>query len=508
MAKWILILAGLFIHSVSGSPPNIILIFADDLGYGDLGCYGHPTSHTPNLDMMAAKGLRFTDFYTTGAVCSPSRASILTGRYQTRSGVYPGVFYPSSRGGLPLSEVTVAEVLKSQGYETAMVGKWHLGYGINGTFLPTRQGFQHFLGVPFSHDQGPCQSLTCFPPNTRCYGTCDLGEALLPVFMNEKIIQQPVNFIDLVPLYQEFSKSFIREAAQNQKPFFLYFASHHTHYPQFASAKYTGHSPRGRYGDALLEFDGSVGELLQAVWENGIQNNTLFFFTSDNGPETMRMERGGSSGLLKCGKSTTYEGGMREPAIAYWHSKIKPGVTSKLASVLDILPTFASLAGAPLPNKTLDGYDLSKLLLNGGESPRNTFHYYPPSIDPAKGIFALRFGKYKAHFYTQGAFHSETTPDADCHITAGLTAHDPPLLFDLDTDPAENYNLLKGGRVPKDLEPVLNMILQERDRFQNSMEYGESQTNLGKDPSLRPCCNPECTPKPNCCRCQEGRSQK
>ncbi|XP_075455358.1 arylsulfatase A isoform X2 [Ascaphus truei] len=503
MAFWILFLVGSLLPPAAADPPNIILIFADDMGYGDLGCYGHPTSHTPNLDRMAARGLRFTDFYTNGAVCSPSRAGLLTGRYQTRSGVYPGVFYPSSRGGLPLSEVTIAEVLQPRGYVTAMVGKWHLGLGLNGTFLPTRQGFQHFLGVPYSHDQGPCQHLVCFPPDTPCVGTCDLGEALLPLFLQEKIVQQPVNFTELVSLYQDFSKVFIRAAVHEQKPFFLYYASHHTHYPQFAGARYSGRSPRGRYGDALLELDGAVGELLDTVWASGVQNNTLVIFTSDNGPETMRMERGGSSGLLKCGKSTTYEGGLREPAIAYWEGRIQPGVTAELASTLDILPTLAALAGAALPNITLDGSDLSRLLLHGDTSPRTTVHYYPPSPDPERGIYALRLGRYKAHFYTQGAFHSETTPDADCHVTARLTAHDPPLLFDLHTDPAENYDLLKRG-VPQDLVPLLNKMLQERDQFQRSMGYAESQTDKGKDPVLRPCCNPQCTPKPSCCRCEVG----
>lgn len=502
MTPCIIFLLGCLLYHAAASPdpPNIILIFADDLGYGDLGCYGHPTSRTPNLDILAARGLRFTDFYTTGAVCSPSRASLLTGRFQTRSGVYPGVFYPSSLGGLPLSETTIAEVLQSRGYVTAMAGKWHLGLGPNGTFLPTRQGFQHFLGVPYSHDQGPCQNLICFPPDTRCYGTCDLGETLLPVFIDEKILEQPVNFTALVPLYEQFSKEFIHNAVSQKKPFFLYYASHHTHYPQFASARYTGQSLRGKYGDALLEFDGTVGELVKSVWDMGIQNNTLIIFTSDNGPETMRKERGGSSGLLKCGKSTTYEGGLREPAIMYWEGKIKPGVTSELASTLDILPTVASLAGAPLPKVTLDGYDLSKLLLNDEKSPRNAFYYYPPSIDPARGIHALRMGKYKAHFYTQGAFHSETTPDADCHITARLTEHNPPLLFDLETDPAENYNLLKLV-IPKELEPIVNEIQNEREQFQKNMIYAESETNKGNDPALRPCCNPECTPKPSCCRC-------
>ncbi|XP_068131966.1 arylsulfatase A [Hyperolius riggenbachi] len=502
MIAWIALALVSFLCTAdaSSAPPNIILIFADDMGYGDLGSYGHPTSHTPNLDAMAARGLRFTNFYTTGAVCSPSRASLLTGRFQTRSGVYPGVFYPSSVGGLPLSEVTIAEILQTRGYATAMVGKWHLGLGLNGTFLPTRQGFQHFLGVPYSHDQGPCGNLICFPPNITCVGTCDLGETLLPVFIDEKILQQPVDFTMLVRMYERFCQGFIEEAVSEKRPFFLYYASHHTHYPQFASSRYAGRSIRGKYGDALLEMDGTVGELLQTVQKLGILNNTLFIFTSDNGPETMRKERGGSSGLLKCGKSTTYEGGLREPAIMYWEGKIKTGVTSEMSSTLDLLPTIAALTGANLPNVTLDGYDLSQVLLNGEKSPRNTFYYYPPSVDTNKGIYALRMGKYKAHFYTQGAFHSETTPDPDCHVTAPLTEHNPPLLFDLDKDPAENYNLLKPF-IPKDLEPILTEILNERDRFQTNMQYAPSETNKGKDSSLKPCCNPQCTPKPSCCHC-------
>ncbi|KAM6100968.1 arylsulfatase A [Pterocles gutturalis] len=340
----------------AGGPPSFVLLLADDLGFGDPGSYGHPSSGTPHLDRMAARGLRFTSFYSSAAVCSPSRAALLTGRFQMRSGVYPGVFDPDSRGGLPLAEVTLAEVLKAKGYATAMVGKWHLGLGVNGSFLPTHQGFDHFLGVPYSHDQGPCQNLTCFPPDIKCFGTCDQGLVPVPLLWNQSIVQQPVSFPDLVPLYNKFSRDFIADCARRGLPFLLYYASHHTHYPQFASREYAGQSRRGPFGDALQEFDGSVGQLLQALQENGLANTTLVFFTSDNGPSTMRMARGGSSGLLKCGKGTTYEGGMREPAVAYWPSRITPGVTHELASTLDILPTLAVLAGAALPKVTLDGY--------------------------------------------------------------------------------------------------------------------------------------------------------
>ncbi|XP_064512917.1 arylsulfatase A [Pseudopipra pipra] len=482
--------------------PNFVLVLADDLGFGDLGSYGHPSSATPQLDGLAARGLRFTDFYSSAAVCSPSRAALLTGRFQVRSGIYPGVFDPGSRGGLPLSEVTIAEVLKARGYATAMVGKWHLGVGVNGSFLPTHQGFDHFLGVPYSHDQGPCQNLTCFPPDIKCFGTCDQGVVPLPLLWNQTIIQQPVSFPDLVPLYNKFSRNFITYCAQRGLPFLLYYASHHTHYPQFASQEYAGRSRRGPFGDALAEFDGSVGQLLQALQENGLENNTLLFFTSDNGPSTMRMARGGSSGHLKCGKGTTYEGGMREPAVAYWPGRIAPGVTHELASTLDILPTLTALAGAALPRVALDGYDMSPVLFGTGKSPRQAMFFYPPAPDPLHGPFAVRLGKYKAHYFTQGSFHSGTTPDQACHGLTPLTPHLPPLLFDLESDPAENYDLLQGGAGPEVLQ-VLREITLQKVLLEQRMEFGESQIRKGRDPALQPCCAPNCTPKPSCCRCSQ-----
>ncbi|CAM5086581.1 unnamed protein product [Natator depressus] len=462
---------------------------------------GTPPQPRPTWTRWLPAGLRFTDFYASCPVCSPSRAALLTGRYQTRSGVYPGVFYPGSRGGLPLSEVTIAEVLKARGYATAMVGKWHLGLGANGSFLPIHQGFDHFLGVPYSHDQGPCQNLTCFPPDTKCFGTCDQGVVPVPLFLNQSILQQPLAFPQLVSRYSKFSRDFIADCARRGRPFLLYYASHHTHYPQFGSQEYVGQSLRGPFGDALMELDGSVGLLLQALQENGLERNTLVFFTADNGPETMRMARGGSSGLLKCGKGTTYEGGMREPAVAYWPGRISPGVTHEMASTLDVLPTLAALAGVPLPSVPLDGYDLSPVLFGGGKSPRQMMIYYPSSPSDLLGVFAIRYGKHKAHFFTQGSLHSGTTPDPDCHGLAPLTPHEPPLLFDLEADPAENYNLLEGGAVGPEVLRVLKEIEQHKVLFDQHMEFGESQIGKGTDPALQPCCAPHCTPKPSCCHC-------
>lgn len=493
-----LLLFYLTITGAYSSPPNFILLFADDLGYGDLGSYGHPSSLTPNLDKLAGGGLRFTDFYVTSPVCSPSRASILTGRYQTRSGVYPGVLYPGSRGGLPLNETTIAEVLKPLGYRTAIMGKWHLGVGPNGTYLPTRQGFDSYLGIPYSHDMGPCHNLTCFPPDVKCFGYCDRGVVTVPLMHDDVIIQQPVNFLDLENAYSSFATSFIRDSAHLGQPFFLYYPSHHTHYPQYAGASAAGKSLRGPFGDALLELDATVGHITHTLQQTGLAHNTLIFFTADNGPELMRMSRGGNAGLMKCGKGTTYEGGMREPAIAYWPGHITPGVTHELASSLDILPTFAALAGAPLPPVTLDGVDMTDLLFRTGPSQRKAMFFYPTDPSEKYGVFAVRMGQFKAHYYTRGAGHSDTTPDHDCHMTSFLTEHDPPLIFDLQADPSERYPL-----PPSDprLPPLLQRIQRLRNTFQAGMVFGESQVERGVDPQLEPCCRPDCSPKPDCCQC-------
>ncbi|XP_068048090.1 arylsulfatase A isoform X3 [Anomalospiza imberbis] len=411
------------VRAAAAARPNFVLVLADDLGFGDLGSYGHPSSATPHLDRLAARGLRFTDFYSSAAVCSPSRAALLTGRLPVRSGIYPGVFGPGSRGGLPLAEVTLAELLKAQGYATAMVGKWHLGYGNNGSFLPVHQGFDDFLGVPYSHDQGPCQNLTCFPPDTKCFGTCDQGAVAVPLLRGRGIVQQPVSLPGLAPLYGRFCRDFIARCARLRRPFLLYYASHHTHYPQFASREFAGTTRRGPFGDALAEFDGAVGQLLQALQDNGLENSTLVFVTSDNGPSTMRMARGGSAGHLKCGKGTTYEGGMREPALAYWPGRIAPG-----------------------------------------------------------------------------SFHSGTTPDQACHGLTPLTPHLPPLLFDLEADPAENYDLLQGRPGPEVLQALKDITLQKV-LLEQRLQFGESQIGKGQDPALQPCCAPSCSPKPSCCRC-------
>jgi arylsulfatase A len=253
-----------------------------------------------------------------------------------------------------------------------------------------------------------------------------------------------------------------------------------------------------------MELDAAVGALMTTVEDLGLLEETLVIFTADNGPETMRMSSGGCSGLLRCGKGTTFEGGVREPALAFWPGHIAPGVTHELASSLDLFPTLASLTGAPLPNITLDGVDLSPLFLGIGKSPRRSLFFYPAYPDEVYGVFAVRSGKYKAHFFTQGSAHSDTTPDAACHATSPLTAHEPPLLYDLSKDPGENYNLL--GNVDEATPEVLQVMkhLQLlKAEYDAAMTFGPSQIARGEDPTLQICCQPSCTPHPTCCYCPD-----
>ncbi|KAM9071152.1 arylsulfatase A isoform 3-T5 [Megaptera novaeangliae] len=460
VALWTLTLA-LAAGLAATSPPNIVLIFADDLGYGDLGSYGHPSSTTPNLDQLAAGGLRFTDFYVPVSLCTPSRAALLTGRLPVRMGLYPGVLEPSSRGGLPLEE-------------------------------------------------GPCQNLTCFPPATPCDGGCDQGLVPVPLLANLSVEAQPPWLPGLEAHYVAFARDLMADAQRQGRPFFLYYASHHTHYPQFSGQSFSGRSGRGPFGDSLMELDAAVGALMTAVGDLGLLGETLVFFTADNGPETMRMSHGGCSGLLRCGKGTTFEGGVREPALAFWPGHIAPGVTHELASSLDLLPTLAALAGAPLPNVTLDGVDISPLLLGTGKSPRQTLFFYSAYPDEVRGVFAVRSGKYKAHFFTQdvppspGSVHSDTTADPACHASSPLTAHEPPLLFDLSEDPGENYNLLGGvAEVAPEALQALKQLQLLKAQFDAAVTFSPSQIARGEDPALQVCCQPSCTPRPSCCHCPE-----
>ena len=412
-------------HS-SAVKPNVIIILADDLGYGDLGCYGHPSIRTPNLDRMAREGMRFTDFYSAAEVCTPSRAALLTGRYPIRSGMAHDKFRVLrnvSTGHLPESEVTLAELLKAQGYATGCVGKWHLGNWMhNPAGHPKNHGFDFYFGLPHSNDMNPS------PGNPK-----DASDRLdpdpkwwqAPLFDGEKLIEQPADQTTLTRRYTEQAVKFIRE--KKEGPFFLYFPHTFPHTPLFASEKFRGKSARGRYGDVVEELDWSVGEVLEAVRAAGIEKNTFVFFTSDNGPWLIRGLAGGSAGLLRDGKGSTWEGGMREPGIAWMPGKVPAGsVCHELASTMDLFTTCATWGGANVPaDRAIDGLDITPLLTATGPVQRGAYLYYRGTT-----LFAARLGKWKAHYLTQPGYF---TPKPE--------AHDPPLLFDLQADPGESFDV-------------------------------------------------------------------
>ncbi|MGH9840410.1 MAG: sulfatase family protein, partial [Blastocatellia bacterium] len=319
--------------------PNIIVILADDLGYGDLACYGHPTIATPNLDRMAAEGMKFTQFYAGASVCTPSRAALLTGRYPVRSGV-TRVLIPKSTGGLPESEVTIAETLGDAGYATMCVGKWHLGS--RRPHLPLNHGFDHYYGIPYSNDMSPWAQ----PDNPTFNG--DPPHPLLRDF--EVTNREEPDQTQLTRLYTDESVKFIREQAKKKKPFFLFLAHTFPHVPLYASASFKGKSRRGLYGDTVEEIDASCGDILRALKELGIERETLVVFTSDNGPWIGKKLDGGSPGPFNEGKVSTWEGGFRVPFIARWPGRIAAGVTTRaFATAMDLFPTFVNLAGGKAP---------------------------------------------------------------------------------------------------------------------------------------------------------------
>ena len=364
-----------------GDRPNFVIIFTDDQGYEDVGCFGSPLIRTPNLDRMAAEGMKFTDFYVASAICSPSRAALMTGCYPPRVGI-TRVLFPRDKGGLDPEETTIADVLKTRGYATACIGKWHLGHLPQ--FLPTRQGFDYYFGIPYSNDMRYGEG---DPTLADKYRGGDV-----PLMRNEEIIELPANQETITKRYTAEAVNFI--AKNKDKPFLLYLPHTMPHIPLHASEQFRAKSRRVLYGDVIEEIDFGVGRILAALKEHGLDENTLVIFTSDNGPWLSKALHGGSALPLRGGKFTTFEGGMRVPCIMRWPAKIPAGsVCSEPCATIDILPTLAQLAGVALPqDRIIDGKDIWALMTGapGSKSPREAFYYYK-----GERLEAVRCGKLK-----------------------------------------------------------------------------------------------------------------
>lgn len=410
-------------------PTNFVIIFCDDLGYGDLGSFGHPTIRTPNLDRMAAEGQRWTNFYACDSVCTPSRAGLLTGRLPVRSGMTSDsnsrrVLFPDSAGGLPTDEITIAELLKPRGYATAHIGKWHLGHLPQ--YLPTKQGFDSYFGIPYSNDMDWTGGELTPAERRRRMMNPKIEYWNVPLLRNETVLERPAEQATLTQRYTEEAVKFIK--ANQARPFFLYLAHTMPHMPLFRSQGFANTSPRGVYGDVIEELDWSVGRVLDTLRELQLDRRTLVVFTSDNGPWAVYDQQGGSAGLLRGAKGGTFEGGMREPTIFWGPGLVKPAIVYELGSTLDLLPTVCNLAGVKAPaDRVLDGYDLTAALRGRGHSPRQMMFYHRGTK-----LYALRHGAFKAHFFTRAEFGND--PEV---------AHDPPLLYNLEHDPSEKFDVAK-----------------------------------------------------------------
>jgi len=448
LAGWSLVGAGA--AAERADRPNVVIVFCDDLGYGDLGCYGHPTVRTPNLDRMAQEGQKWTNFYAAASVCTPSRAALLTGRLPIRNGMASDrrrVLFPDSAGGLPPDEVTIAEALKPLGYATACVGKWHLGHLPQ--YLPTRQGFDSYFGIPYSNDM---DRVADSPKGREAFWDPKIEYWNVPLMRDERIVERPADQNTITKRYAEESVAFLRK--NRDRPFFLYLAHSMPHVPLFTSDEFRGTSLRGLYGDVIEEIDWSVGRVLDTLRELKLDRKTLVVFTSDNGPWLIFNEHGGSAGLLRDGKGCTFEGGMREPALFWWPGTIEPGVVADLGCTMDLLPTLCTLAGADLPaDRVLDGMDISPALLGTGPSPRDAMFYY-------RGVqlYAVRQGPFKAHFITRPAY-GPGKPET----------HDPPLLYHLGHDPSEQYDV--AAKYPEAVAAIRELA----EAHKAAMQPGEPQ---------------------------------
>lgn len=450
------------------SSPNVILIFMDDMGFGDLSCYGALDYHTPNLDRLAAQGMRFTNFLSAQAVCSASRAGLLTGCYPNRIGI-SGALFPNSKVGLSKNETTIAELLKQKGYRTGIFGKWHLGDSKE--FLPLNHGFDEYLGLPYSNDMWPVgfdgqparpqTNKAQFPP--------------LPLIRNEAPVDTIATLEDQGMLTQRLTDEAIRFIRKNKaRKFFAYIPHPMPHIPINASPAFRGKSKQGMYGDVIQEVDHHVGRIMQTLKEEGLEKNTIVIFTSDNGPWYNFGNHAGSNGGLREGKGTSFEGGQRVPCIMRWTGMIPAGVVSnQLASTIDILPTLAKLTNATLPEQKIDGVELTEILKgNTKANPRETFYYYYRR----NALEAVRKGNWKLVLQHPSRSYLNMRAGAD-----GFPGPSPEnilmyeSLYDLRRDPGEQHDVK--GQNPQILKELRTLAEEARKDLGDDLQNRKGANN-------------------------------
>ena len=422
MNRLIFVLLCLFGFSQAQEKPNIVIIFCDDMGYGDLGCYGAQGWKTPKIDSIAQNGVKFTDFYVAQPVCSASRTALLTGCYPNRLGI-SGALSQRSKNGIHQDETTLAEICKSQGYATAMYGKWHLGY--QKKFLPVHHGFDDYFGFPYSNDMwpsGPVRFVKSYP--------------LLPLIEDDDIVARVRDQTWMTTWITERSVEFIKQS--KQKPFFLYLAHPQPHVPLYTSPTHTGSSRQGKYGDVMHEIDWSTGEVLEALKKTGVIDNTLVIFTSDNGPWMVYGNHAGGVGPLRGCKGNCWDGGVRVPCVMQWPARLKPGsVVQTPMMTIDVLPTIANLIGAPLPQKKIDGKDAWKVIAGEQDQPVQEAYYF---FYRRNSLEAMRMGRWKLQFPHQWR-DSKTSPANDGHAGKYVTQECGLELYDLESDPGESKDV-------------------------------------------------------------------
>ena len=438
----------------NGSLPNIVLIYMDDMGYGDVDAYGGINYTTPNIDRLAASGMRFTNFYAAQPICTASRAALLTGCYPNRIGFH-GALGPGASMGISDREVTIAQMLKTKGYATGMFGKWHLGDAKK--FLPLQHGFDEYLGLPYSNDMWP---VDYDGKPFKDTGNFRAKWPPLPLIEGNKTIRYIKTLGDqstLTTLYTEKAVSFINR--HKNQPFFLYVAHSMVHVPIAVSDKFKGKSKQGLFGDVMMEVDWSMGQVMKALHDNGIDKNTIIIFTSDNGPWLTFGNHAGSAGGLREGKMTTFEGGQREPSIIRWPGVVPPGtVCNKLACNIDILPTLAAITNASLPPNKIDGVNILSLFKgNVNANPRDyLFYYYDKN-----SLQAVREGSWKLVLPHRYVSNTNEIPGKDgwpgkTHMdSTGLA------LYDLRRDPGERYDVKEQN--PEVVQRLQQLVEQARE---------------------------------------------